>query len=85
MSGFLDDVRRCAFCHEDAHALMHYSEKRYAHGRCLVAAKGFEFVRTLPVGRLGNWTMGDGTTEQTQEILALVTKGRTGDVRRSDR
>lgn len=49
-------VRTCAFCGVRAAHLVHYSMRRYAHDRCLYAARGAEAIRALPEGARGNVT-----------------------------
>ncbi len=46
--------RDCAFCHEseDERYLVHYSTRRYAHGPCLLKAKGREAVDALLLTQL---------------------------------
>lgn len=44
--------RTCRFCSERGTDFVHYSVRSYAHTKCLVDAKGEDFVLALPVGVL---------------------------------
>lgn len=70
------DIRACRFCRAHRAGLIKYGVRQYAHTKCLIAAKGEEFVERLPLAQLGRLEAFALSDRVREAIMVKLEKAR---------